>query len=747
MRWQKIARAAIALFVVAFAAAVFLSMRERMGAPAPNEAAPRAIDEKAIVEMGPGQSEQTTNGKLVFSLAWKNHLVYKDQSSKLVGITLVLPDRNGRTFSIRADEGQVAQSTDNAQTALKTALFKGNVVLTTDNGIKVMASEATYNDAEGMLRIPGAVEFSRDRMKGSGVGATYDKTRDVLWILEQAHVTVAPDAAGAGALEANAGSAGLARADNYMKLVKDARIVSEGKTAQASEITLILDETGQKIQQMQLREQSRITGTGSGTQSMAAKNIDMTYAPDGRILQHSKLMESAVVELPGTNGGPARRIAGGTIDIGMSPDGAVVTSLDAQDKVQVDLPAEGDGPARQIRSVSLHAVGAPGQGLQNGVFEGGVEFIETRPASGKTAAIDRRARSLKLIADTKPGFGAIQRADFRGNACFVDGPTSAPPARGSTCAGTGRVTAEAPRAVFNIEADQLDLSQSPGETGSGPRLIDTNLDVQALNIHLSPSTHKLKADTEVRSFMRPQSRKDANAASQRQTRVPVMLKQDKQVNVTSNRLEYDGTSEATYSGDALLFQDQSRISADTIVINDQTGNLTARVNVRTTMFFQDEDPKTKVKKPSETKVFADLLVYEDAKRLATYTAAGEKPARLIGAEGDILGDRIELFLKESGNELERAEADGRVSVTLENMYATGKHLVYTAATDEHVLTGDPVVSIQKDDQGKCKQSRGTTLTYRRSEGSIRMEGIGGLAASESKPIDPCPAQLLGPVSR
>jgi lipopolysaccharide export system protein LptA len=725
MRWQKIARVAIALFVVAFAAVVFLSMRWRMGGPAPNEAAPKAIDAKAIVEMGPGQSEWTEQGKLVYSIAWKNNLVYKDQSSKLIGITLVLPDRNGRTFSISADEGQVAQSTDNAKTALKTALFKGNVVLTTDNGVKVTAGEASYNDAEGMLRVPGAVEFSRDRMKGRGVGATYDKTRDVLWVLEQAHVTVAPDAAGAGALEANAGSAGLARADNYMKLVKDARIVSDGKTAQASEITLLLDETGQKIQQMQLREQSRITGTGSGPQSMAARNIDMTYAPDGRILQHSKLMENAVVELPGTNGAPARRVAGTNIDIAMSPDGTTVMSLDAREKVVVDLPAEGEAPTRQIRSATLRAVGAPGQGIQNAVFEGGVEFAETRAASGKSPAVDRRARSLKLIVDTKPGFGAIDRADFRGNARFVDGQT----------------TAEAPRALYDIANDQLGLSNSPGDSGSGPRLIDTNLDVQALNIHLSPSTHKLKADTEVRSFMKPQARKD-----QRQTRVQVMLKQDKQVNVTSNRLEYDGKSEATYSGDALLFQDQSRIQADTIVINDQNGNLTARVNVRTTMFFQDEDPKTKVKKPSETKGFADLLVYEDAKRLATYTSAGEKPARLISAEGDIHGERIDLFLKESGNELERAEADGKVSVALENMYATGKHLVYTAATDEHVMTGDPVVSIQKDDEGKCKQSRGTTLTYRRSEGSIRMEGIGGLAASESKPIE-CPAQLLGPVSR
>ena len=80
-----------------------------------------------------------------------------------------------------------------------------------------------------------------------------------------------------------------------------------------------------------------------------------------------------------------------------------------------------------------------------------------------------------------------------------------------------------------------------------------------------------------------------------------MLKQDAPVNVTSNRLDYDGVAEATYSGNAMLWQDKSRIEGETIVLNDDTGNLTARVKVRTTMMLQDEDPKTKVRKLTETR--------------------------------------------------------------------------------------------------------------------------------------------------
>jgi lipopolysaccharide export system protein LptA len=720
MRWQKVARLAIAVFVVVFAAIVFIAMRQRAGVAGPADE-PRRIDPDAVVESGPGQTELTKEGKLIYSLKWKNQLVYKDGRSKSVGVTLTLPDRNGRTFTVTADEGTVVAPTDNSESRLKTGVLKGNVRLTTDNGVVVTAAEATYDDALGVVRVPGAVEFTRGRMKGTGVGATYDKNRDVLWILDQAHITVTPDASGGGAVDGSSGTAGLARADNYLKMVKDARLVSDGRTAQASEITILLDESGEKMQQMQLRERSSIVGSGSGAQSMSARNIDVTYAPDGRTVQHSKLMENSVVELPGSQGSPNSRVSGTTIDIGMSPDGATVTNLDAQQKVQVDLPAQGDAPARKITSTTMHGVGAPGAGLQNIVFEGPVDFVETRAATAKTPAIERHARSQRLIVDTKPGLGPIERADFHGNGHFVDGTT----------------TADAPRMLYNMASDLLDLTQSPGDQGIGPMLNDKQLNVLALNIHLSPSTQKLKADTEVRSIIKPQQK-----GATTQSKVPVMLKQDRPVTVTSNRLDYDGQAEATYTGDALLWQDQSRIQADVIVLNNQTGNLTARTKVRSTMIFQDEDPKTKVKKSSENKVTADALDYNDAKRLATYTATGTTPAHLISAQGDILGDRIDLYMKESGNELDRAEADGKmVSVKLERMYATGKHLVYTAANDTYVLDGQPVISVQKDEQGKCSESRGTHATYLRATDNLRIEALPGLAATESRAIDPCPAEL------
>jgi lipopolysaccharide export system protein LptA len=730
MRWQKVARFAIAVFVVIFAGFVFLAMRKRASAPATPEEVRRA-DPKAIVESEGGEWTRTKNDRVAISIKYAGQLMYADGTSKLKGVVLTLPDRDGKTYTVTSDFADVSTPPDKSKDITLGKLY-GHVTLKTNSGLLVTANEAAYDDREGIVRVPGPVEFTRGRMKGTGVGATYDRNRDVLWVLDQVHVVMAAEANGTGAVDASASNAGLARADNYMKLVGNAHVVSDGRTSDANEITGLLDDTGQKIQQLQLRENSKITGTGSGAQLMMARNIDLTYAADGRTLQTSKLMENSVVELPGASGGAPKRIGATAIDITMAPDGSTVTNLNAQEKVQVDLPAEGDSPAKQIRSLTLKATGAPGQGIQNAVFEGSVDYTETRAAAPKTPGIDRHGRSQRLIVDTKPGFGQLERADFHGNARFVDGDT----------------TAEAPRALYNIEKDQLELSPSPGDAGPEPLMNGEKLTVQALHIRLSPSTQKLSADTEVRSIIKPQKPgtpapggRGGSTANAPQTRVPVMLKQDKPVNVTSNRLEYDGHAEAVYSGNAMLWQDQSRISGDTIILNNETGNLSAKSNVRSTMIMVDEDPKTKVKKPSETKATADTMVYEDAKRVATYTSTSATLARVVSSQGDMKGKRIDLFLKEDGNELEKAVADTEVSVTLPTMFATGKHLVYTAATDTHVMNGEPVVGIQKDDQGQCKRTEGLTLTYERPVDRVLVESMPGMAPFTSKPLPACPAEL------
>lgn len=737
MRWQKIARLAIASFVIVFAGMVFFIMRQRTAAPADVPVEARPFEGAKIVNQGPLEFELTQNGKLRYRIIGKQHRLYPDGRNTIEHVELTLPDRKGKTIVINADEAEVTQPPGKE---LGVAVFRKNVVLSTSDGLEVKTATATYTDANGVVTVPGPVEFKRGRMSGTGVGATYDQARDVLWLLDQVHITVTPDSTGKGMSDVTAKTAGLARSDNYVKLTTNARVESEDRTIVADDLTAFLKPDGETMERVELRGNSVITEKGPDPRNMSARDIDLAYAPDGRTLQRARLMENGVVNLTGAPGSPGRRISGRTIDMAMAPDGSTLTALNAADNVVVDLPGQGDAPVRQIRSATLQASGAaPGEPLRSATFAGGVEYRETKAARGSESAIDRTARSLRLFVTTKPGFGDIEQADFRGNFKFDD----------------GQLSAEAPRGVYAMNADRIDLSPSGGDPGPTPFVNDGQSLVEARNIQISPASRKLAADTNVRSTLQPKRGEPSGERGrggrgiapvaqpgEPPSRMPAMLKKDRPVYIASNRLSYDGVAEATYSGSARLWQDQSqsKIDADTIVLNDRTGNMTARTNVSTSMLLEEIDPKTKQKKVSVTTATSDLLVYEDAKRLAVYTGSKTKPANMKGPYGDVTSNRIDLYLKEGGEELERAEAHGAVIVKEDLRTAKGDVLVYTAANDTYTMTGNPVEAIERDAPAAttCKRTLGTTLTFTRSVGSIRAE-TNGLVPLQVDQI-PCPAE-------
>ena len=222
---------------------------------------------------------------------------------------------------------------------------------------------------------------------------------------------------------------------------------------------------------------------------------------------------------------------------------------------------------------------------------------------------------------------------------------------------------------------------------------DGRVTVEARAIEMTLGTRKLTADTKVRSSMLPQAktaaapqakgattpvspvpplaqrgaapkpgaaqpaakappagRGDADA-----THLPGLLKQDLPVTVTSNRLAYDGAAgHAVYSGNARLWQADTSVRGDTIVVDDKSGNLEAHTSTRTEMMLDEVDEKTGVRKQTRTIGEGDTFVYDDAKRMATYSGK----AHLVGPEGDVTGEKIELFLKADSNELERLEGYG-----------------------------------------------------------------------------------------
>jgi lipopolysaccharide export system protein LptA len=722
MRWQKPARLAIAVFVIVFAAIVVVMLQR----PAPTKAVETASrrNPDTVREVGAFTRTQfRSDGKLHFTIEGASMESYPDGRSVARKAKLTLPDRQGRTFTIAAGQMEVTLPEDPKQGEISVGKMSRGVRLEASDGLVVLADESTYDEKSGVVTVPGRVRFERGRMTGTGVGATYDEKRDVLWLLAEAHITVKPDEKGGGAIEATAASAGLARPDHYIRLTKPAHVVGEGRTIDTDDLTIQLTDDDNLIESMTLRGNSRITSTNpAGAEGMSARDIDLTYAPDGRTLQQAKLMEGAVVRLGGGAGGPARQISGRTIDMTMGADGSTVTALNATENVQVDLPATADAPARRINSATLVAAGP--NGIQTATFAGGVTFHETRPAGRGTPAGERTGRSVRLIAETEPGLGAIQQADFRGNVHIQDGET----------------IADGQRAIYRVAEDSFDVSPSKGDSGPESSVNDGRVLVNARTISFTVGTKKLHAETNVRSSMQPSKGKDGKPAGGKTEKsdggkVPSMLAQDEPVNVTANRLDYDGAAAlATYTGEAKLFQNQTSIYGDTIVVDDRNANLRAQGKVRSVMFFEEVDSKTKTKKLVQTTATADMLFYEDDKRLATYTAGASGRANLVGTQGDVTADRIQLFLKKDVNELERAEADVNVLVKEGHRTATGAHLTYTPANDTYVMTGTPV-EIEERAPNDCRVHVGSNVTFQRSSvnASIQNNGVTPTTVKQCKP--------------
>jgi LPS export ABC transporter protein LptC len=748
MRWQEIARLAIAAFVIVFAGVVVFIMRQRSTLPPPSTAAVPTDENTVVSSKGPIEYEGYDQGRLRFRLKGKDHKVFSGGRMEIVDVAVTIPDRENGTVTISADKATV-ESPPNTVNELQSATFTDNVKLTNEKGVTVSANEANYEESTGVVTIPGPVKFSRGRMSGSGVGATYDKNRDVLWILDKAHITVAPDSSGGGAAEANAGTIGMARSQNYIKMVKSASIAGDGRTASGDEITAWLNEGGETLKSLEIRGNSRITGSGSNAQNMSARDIDLGYAPDGRTLQRAHLVDNSVVELPGVAGAPSRRISGQTIDLGMSPDGTTLTSMNVSDNVDVNLPPTGDGPAQRIRSKALSAAGPPGAGLQNATFTGGVEYREMRIARGALSAVDRTATADRLVLTTKPGLGEVEQADFRGHFTMQDnadrGSSGSRDAnqRGSNT-DARPIKAEAPRAIYHLNKDLIELSPEGGDPGPTSFVDDGRMHVSARNIRISPSTQKLSADTNVQSTMQPQKRtattNGGRGKETRQGNMPALLKEDKPVTVVANRLEYDGRAEATYTGKARLWQEQSKIDAETIILNDTSGNLTARTNVRSTMPLEDTDAKTKQKTITESVAEADTLVYDDNQRVAVYTGTAEKQAHVKGAYGDVTANRIDVFLSEDGGRLVRAVAVEKVVVVDGARRAFGQRLVYTADNETYEMTGSPVEAYEQETPDSCKVTQGQTLTFKRAVGSIQAK-TGDLLRAVTKNLpSPCPTE-------
>jgi lipopolysaccharide export system protein LptA len=677
--WRKRLRLGIAIFGVCLTVFVIYVIRPReTRAPvAPIE----RIDPKATVETRGCDVVQLKGSKQDLRVECDSQVTYEDGHTALRGVTLTVDNRAGRTFTVTGNEARVGANQASFD-------LTGNVRLEASDGLVATAGSASYLDAEGIVRAPGPVQFSRGRMAGAGIGFTFDEQRNTVWLLDQAVVRFAPEGA-SGPMDVAAGAAGFARGERYMRFERGVRMTRAGQIIEADESTAHLFPDRDEPDQVELRGNARITG-GEGLgplRLMHARDMNLDYADDGRTLQQATLAGRAGIRIASAAAGAEQQLNGEFIAFDLDADGTI-KSLTSRDNVAVTLPAVKEAPARTIRAAQLTGAGAPGQGLTAMTFREGVVFVE---AAAKDRG-SRTAHSQVLDLRLSPSTGTLDEARFSGGVRFED----------------GALLAQSAEANYRLGGNGLDLR---GKNGTAdPFVNDETIRVDAEAIDLTLSPRRMVAKGKVRSVLQPSRPRPGVPAARR----PGLLGDADPVNVIAGELTYDEqTRRGIYSGQSRLWQGETVIQAERITLDEVKGDLGAEGGVVTTLALAPESAQAKPARTGSTILRGATFSYRDESRTAVY----DSKAQMNGEQGDLRADHIALLLASGENRLDRLDARGAVDVALDKRRGSGATLVYRPADERYEITGSPGRFVDE-----CNDSSGKTLTFFKSSDRVIIDG-------------------------
>lgn len=699
--WQRRVRFAIAICAIGFAIAVAFAFKRRV--PKPPAAAAVRTDPDAVIESSSGRVIRVNRTREEVTVEYQRQLTYKDGSTKLLGVTVTSNERGGgRTFTVTGKEGRVAQN-DSA------IALDGDVSWRASDGLSARTEHATYVQDAGLLRVPGPAEFSRKRLAGSGVGLTYDKAADVLVILNQAQVHLASDADGGGT-DVTSGGATIARQDKSIRFERSMKAVRTNQLIEADESVVHLSDDEERLERVELHGHARITASNPAPgelQALTGRDMDLKYASDGETLERALIIGDAALTVAGSTPQLGRQITANQLEVTLGSDGVTPIALKGHDAVQVVFPAEETAGTRTIKAASLDARGEPGKGLTNAVFSGDVDYRE------RSATVNRAAKAGLLDVALRPGMSSIDEATFTRNARFAE----------NDLFGVGAV------ARYSLDKGTLDLSGSePGVLR--PSMRNDRIQVDAAHINVVLVGPKLNADGDVRSVLRSAGKSGSPAGSKSDTKMPSMLKSDQPVYVVGEKLDYDGAaSKAVYEGRAKLWQGDTSVQAETLEIDNSKGDLAAAGAVATSTMLTQRDSKGTAGERARSTGTAKTFKYEEAPHRATYVG----DAHLSGPQGDLTAEKIELYLKASGDELDRAEAYDALTLREQNRKTTGTRLTYTTADEMYVVSGLPVTVLDQ-----CgRETVGRKLTFAKATDTINVDGSGQIR-TQTKGSGTCP---------
>ncbi|HVT46489.1 MAG TPA: hypothetical protein VHD57_01775 [Vicinamibacterales bacterium] len=719
MRWQTVARRLVAVAGLGTAAAIYFYTRPRPAPVPPPVAAP--ADPTATVQAGAGVDARYRDDTLESKVQYAGIRQYSDGRVGYEKARMTLANGTTLAGDLIECHGKASKGDVPGECTLTGHVsFEGS----TADPVAFSGASATYSDATGIATMPGVVTFRRGRMSGTGTGGTYQRDGGVFTLAADAHVTIAPSAAGESAIDATSHTMLFQQTDKSVVFDQDARLARETDTMTASRATLYLSDDEQTFKTIELRGGSSVAplpGRTSDLPEMRADDIDLAFYDGTTSLQRAHLARQAVLVQIGPQG--RRSIEAPQIDLTMAPDGSTLTHLEANPGVEVNTPASADVPSRTITARTLVATGTDSAGLTAAVFDGSVRFVETVPGTKDAAPSKRTGTAARLAMKIKGSLDAIDEATFQRDVRFTDGDV----------VGDGDI------GIYRAAKGELELRPADQNARRPPHVTDGSMVVDAEErIIIALDSHDLSARRKVSTVSRgdASSKKPGDDAGIFNTTDPVYGSAEELVyQAAANSAQYTGTADVP----ARVRQgDDSVIIGHTIeIVNSQ--NLKASGAVDSTFLMTDTNAKPTAGAasagPTKYHATSDTLTYDDDARTAVFEGA---PAVLKSTDGQTTGKHITLLLEPEARKLRQLDASGTVHATLaDGREAYGDTLRYDARADQYTLVGHSLALLTRDDAGTCSIAIGTTAHFAGELGAPSFLDAENPAGSFTQPKQPC----------
>jgi lipopolysaccharide export system protein LptA len=340
------------------------------------------------------------------------------------------------------------------------------------------------------------------------------------------------------------------------------------------------------------------------------------------------------------------------------------------------------------------------------------------------------ATSARTDVQVRSAAAQVESATVTGHVVLLEQPSAKP---GAAAEPPMRATAQ--RAVYEGAGEWLHL------TGA-PRVEDGGLQLAADRIDVSEDSGDAFAHGNVKaSWSGSTTGKPAGAHAQ------ALGGQGPAHVVSAEAQLHRATGEASFQGQARLWQQANSIAAPTITLDRTRQTLTAHtasaadpvrvVLLSATLAQQGKAPSNAT--PQVIRVRGGDLKYSEAERKAVMhgAAAGAVVAEASGAV--TRSNEVELLLLPSGNragrdggtaQVDRMTARGHVTIDSQGRRGSGEQLVYSGENDTFTLTGTAGAPPRMSDPARGTVT-GEALIFNSRDDSVIVEGGGRETTTET----------------